>query len=70
MGTLSNWVLPGPCPDLLAEYGPEIPIKGTKVKSITLALEGAAAHCMVTLHNTNAPELKNFDHIDSAPLSI
>lgn len=45
----------------MQEYGPEIPTEGAKVRSVTLALEGATAHWMVTVHNANAPELRNFN---------
>lgn len=48
------------------EYGDKIPIKGAKVRVITLALEGAAVRWMVTLHNGNAPELRNFNRFMSA----
>lgn len=39
------------------EYGQEIPTEGAKVRSVTLGLEGAIAHWMMTLHNVNAPKL-------------
>lgn len=45
----------------MQEYGNEIPTEGAKVRVITLVLEGAAARWMVTLHNTNAAELRNFN---------
>lgn len=44
----------------MEEYGCEIPTEGAKVRVVTLALEGAAARWMVTLHNANTPELQNF----------
>lgn len=43
-------------------YGQDIPTGGTRIRVVTLAMEGAAAHWMVTLHNVNAPELWNFNH--------
>lgn len=46
----------------MKEFGSEFPSEGTKVRSITLALGGATALCMMTLHNTNTLKLRNFDH--------
>lgn len=36
--------------------------QGTQVRVVTLALEGAAARWMVTLHSADAPELWNFNY--------
>lgn len=36
------------------------------MRSVTLVLEGATARWMVTLHNMNAPELRNFDQFMTA----
>lgn len=46
----------------MKEFGPEIPSEGTKMRSVTLALEGAMALCMMTFHNANIPKLRNFNH--------
>lgn len=43
------------------EYRQEIPTKGANMRSVILALEGATACWMVTLHNKNALELRNFN---------
>lgn len=46
----------------MQEYRSEIRTEGAKVRCITLALEGAAARWMATLHSVNTPELRNFDN--------
>lgn len=50
----------------MQKYGHEIPTEGAKLRVVTLALEGAAASWMVTLHNANAPELRNFNRFMTA----
>lgn len=47
----------------MQEYGQEIPTKDGKLRSITLVLEGATGCWMVTFHNANALELRNFNHL-------
>lgn len=44
----------------MQEYGGYLPIEGTKVWCVTLALETAAVGLMVALHNKDAPELHNW----------
>lgn len=41
----------------MQEYGRNFPTQGARVRVVTLALEGAAARWMVTLHNADALEL-------------
>lgn len=45
----------------MQEYGPDLPTEGAQIKCITLPLEGAAVCWMITLHNENAPNLRNFN---------
>lgn len=49
----------------MQEYGRDLSTEGVRVRVITLALEGAATW-MVTLHNTDVPELQNFNHFMKA----
>lgn len=46
----------------MQEYGQDFQTQPSWVSLVTLALEGAAARWMVTLHNADALELQNFDH--------
>lgn len=50
----------------MQEYRQEIPTKGAKMRSATLALEGATARWMETLHNANAMDMRNFDFFMTA----
>lgn len=50
----------------MQEYGQETATEGSKVKCVTMTLEEATARWMVTLHNDNAPELRNFNHFMTA----
>lgn len=43
-------------------YGQDIPSDNKWMRIVTMALEGAAAQWMVTLHNANAPKLHNINH--------
>lgn len=45
----------------MQEYGLESPIKGAKMRSVTLA-----GSWMVALHNVNAPELRKFNWLMTA----
>lgn len=42
-------------------YRRTLPSEDARVRIVTLALEGAAACWMVTLHNSDAPELRKFN---------
>lgn len=46
----------------MQEYRPDISTEGAKVTYVILALEGAATRRVVTFHNMNNPELRNFIH--------
>lgn len=50
----------------MQEYGHKIPMEGARVRIVTLALEGGIARWMVTLHNVNALELRNFNRFMTA----
>lgn len=41
----------------MQEYEGELGSETAKVRCVTVALEGAAAKWMVSLHNNNAPQL-------------
>lgn len=43
----------------MQENGPEITMEGGKVRCVIMVLEGAMAQWMVSLHNDDAPELRN-----------
>lgn len=44
----------------MQESGPEIATKGAKGLCMTMVLEEATAEWTVTIHNDDAPELRNF----------
>lgn len=58
MGTLNNWDFSWPT--YMQEYGHEVLTEGAKMKVVMLALKGTAGRWMVTLHNSDSPELRNF----------
>lgn len=45
----------------MQDNGPKIATEAGKVRCVTTALEGAVVWWMVTLHNDDAPELRNFN---------
>lgn len=45
----------------ILKYGHEIPTEGAKVRVVKLVLKGTTARWMVTFHNANASELRNFN---------
>lgn len=48
------------------EYGHKVPAKRAKLRVVTLAIEEALAWWMVTLHNSDAPKLRNFNRFMTA----
>lgn len=50
----------------MQEYSHEIPTEGTRVRVVTLALEGTSARWMVTLYKANTLELWNFNQFMTA----